>query len=139
MTKQRYVLVGLGLLAAIALPIVIISLVNGEFQSNLRIGFVGSNYGDHMNYSYTRFNGREVNRVNVDGSDVLILQYDVNVELGSLELRVLDDLDEVIWHERYEQAINDQAQIDVTGSDRVRLEVIGHDTEGHFDLSWTTD
>lgn len=121
MSRRLWIVIGIiGIVLVTGVPLLVIA--TGTWNPELHIGWAGSNYGDHIDYGYTYFEGDEENSVDVADSNTLTLDYDLAVDSGSLELRVLSDHDTELWQQAF---------------DRVKVQVIGHGTEGGFDLSWT--
>lgn len=136
MTKRQWIVIGIiGIALVIGVPLLV--MATGTWNPELRIGWAGSNYGDHIDYGYTYFEGDEENSVDVGDSNTLTLDYDLTVDSGSLELRVLSDNDTELWQKEYDHDADGQTEIDVSAFDRVQIQVVGHGTEGNFELSWT--
>lgn len=120
------------LVVMIIVPIVLV-VVGYTRYGSFRMGWIGSNYGDHISYHYTFFDGHETSNHNVRGADTLTVEYTITVNDGSLDLQVVNlDNYEILWEQHCDQTIEDQVQLDVSSIDRVQIHVIGHETQGDF-------
>ncbi|MFW5748972.1 MAG: hypothetical protein ACOCYT_05090 [Chloroflexota bacterium] len=135
MAKWQQIRLG-ALAAALLMAIPLLLIVADVWNPNIRIGSVGSNFGDHISCRYLYFDDIEANDVNVEDSETLVVDYAITVDRGSLELRALHG-DAVLWQQTFEQDAESQIEIDVSLVDRVRIQVIGHDAGGRFDVTWS--
>lgn len=136
MAKRRIVLIGvIVLVLLIAVPVILI--LTNLWQPQLRLGWAGTSLDNQLDYSYIRFNGEEVGTANVGANDVLVVDYRLTIDTGSLELRVVDSNGGVIWQRTFEGDIRSEAVIDVSTADRVQVQVVGNHTQGEFAVAWT--
>jgi len=56
----------------------------GSDSSSVRIGFVGSNYSNHMDYEFSTFTGTESNKFKAQKGDLIKPTYDVTLTRAKL-------------------------------------------------------
>ena len=103
-----------------------------------QVGWVGLNYLNTFDVSYQLFDGRKVERIQIDAGDNFDLTYDVEVDDGSLRLELIDPDREKVWEASFLEDNEDLMSFRAEKSGRYTLWIIGDQTEGGFELRWET-
>lgn len=123
-------------LSSILLVGLTIAMLVGCARSTIKIGWSGTSRPGVKAYSYTTFNGREKSTFRAEEGEMIVLDYEVTVDKGSLTLRVENPDGESLWEESFEEDGEDSVEISVDTSGRHQIVIVGNDTGGSFDLSW---
>jgi hypothetical protein len=134
---QRTKLIALIFCVVILIPLGII-LINlaGCAQTQIRVGWIGSQTSNRITYEYSKFNGSETADILAEIGQDLIISYDVKITSGSINLRVVNPEGIAVWEKSLwnnEQRV-DTLPLDLTGHYTIVIE--GIDTSGNFDLHW---
>lgn len=105
-------------------------------SSQVRVGFIGSQVGNRMAFDYELFSGQEQKTLNLDRGQTLDLNFDVQVERGSLTLQLIDKDGAVSWEESFEDDSAGSVDLEIDGDGFYRISVSGQKTEGGFDIDW---
>lgn len=116
-----------------------LALLPGCSTMSVKLGWVGNASPGHSEARFARFRGQEVYTVRLEDGESLVLRYSVELEEGSLELRVLDGEDGVVWREGFEAGGQGDARIAAADAGWYNLVVAGDDAAGSFDLFWSVD
>jgi len=103
-----------------------------------QVGWVGLNYLNTIDVSYQLFDGRKVERIQVDAGDTFNLTYDIEVDDGALRFELLDPDREVVWEASFLEDNEDEIHFQTEKSGRYILKINGDQTKGGFDLRWET-
>lgn len=103
-----------------------------------QVGWVGLNYRNTIDVSYQFFDGKKVERIQVDAGDTFSLTYDIEVEEGALKLELLDPDRKVIWEAALLEDKEDVMRFQAEKSGRYTLRINGDQTKGGFELRWET-
>lgn len=112
--------------------------VEFERAANVQIGMV-ENSG--LNSTHARFHtlsGRKTWREQLSSGDSLVLEYEAEIEKGSLTLKVESPEDEVIWETTLTEGEDAADQIEVNASENgtYTIAVIGDGAGGSYELAW---
>lgn len=128
------------LLSAMLLLLLVALGACDEFErtSNVQIGMI-ENSG--LNSSQARFqtlSGRKAWRENVDAGNTLTLDYEAEVEKGSLTLQIENPEDEVVWERQLQagDSVNDQEELVAPESGTYTILIVGDGAGGSYELSW---
>jgi len=116
-------------------------------RSSLRIGWLESGGPRHKTARYRTFSGVERASFRVEEGQTVEIDYEINVEKGTLTLSVTDPDGEIVWEETFEEAVGDGGEPElsfrgehalepVAQTGRYKLRIEGDRTGGSFDLSW---
>ena len=117
------------------LSLILISLLTACTR---QVGWVGLNYLNSIDVSYQLFDGKKVERIQVDAGDNFTLDYDVEVDDGALRLELVDPDREVVWEASFLEDNEDAMRFQVEKSGRYTLRIDGDQTKGGFELHWET-
>ena len=101
-----------------------------------KIGWVGTNIGDKFNASYQFFDGKQISTLRLDAGETLKLDFELEIIKGSLILQMLDPNKNLVWQKRFFEDTSGNFTITPDIDGRYRLNVIGEETQGGFDLQW---
>jgi hypothetical protein len=89
-----------------------------------------------MNYSYSSFSGDEVGTSSLDADEILTVDYQAEVEEGTLSIRVEDPDGEVLQSNTMQQ--DDSGTWTVTAPEEGDYHIVveGDDASGSFDVEW---
>jgi hypothetical protein len=108
----------------------------GGRYSSLKVGWVGSNTPGKYAYQYKRFSGIERKTFRADAGEAFALDYEVDVDEGTLALRLVSPDGETRWEQVFEEDIDESIMVTLEQDGRYRIEIEGNDTKGSFDLEW---
>lgn len=113
--------------------------LTGCSAMSVKLGWVGNATPGHSEARFARFRGEETYSVRLEEDEALVLLYTIGLDEGSLELRVLDGEDRVVWAEGFETSAARDARIAAGEAGWYTLVVAGDDAAGNFDLFWSVD
>lgn len=100
----------------------------------VKVGYVGSNTGNHINSSYKYFNGTETRVINASAGNVIDIHYTSEVKKGELSLKVMDSSQNTVA--KLEANTTGTKEIKANGDEKYELIVDASGTEGSFDVKW---
>ena len=124
------------LLLTMALLVVSGVLAGCGGRSTLKIGWRGSDARRRKWANYVSFSGVERASFRAQAGEVIRLDYDVEVEKGSLTIQLLDPDGEAAWEKTFEEGDADEVVVRVSQNGRYRLHIEGNETGGSYDVSW---
>lgn len=101
-----------------------------------QVGWVGLNYGNMIDVSYQLFDGKKVERIQIDAGDTFTLMYDIEVDDGSLKLQLNDPDRQQVWEATFLDDTEDVLTFRAESSGRYTLNILGDQTKGGFELRW---
>jgi len=129
--RMRY-----GVMTVLALVV----MITGACASGqVRVGFVGSQSGNQMNFTFSRFDGVERKTLQLSEGTQLVLDYAIELEEGSIEIEVIDPDGEISWESSITAAEEASAVILVEKGGMYQICVKGEDARGGFSLRWELD
>lgn len=126
---------------ALVIGVVLMTLVGalvGCGRSGIRIGWLEADGLRHKTARYRLFEGLERASVRAQSGETIELDYEVEVERGTLTLILLSPDGEQLWKETFEQDAADTVHLSAPQSGRYELRIEGNSTRGAFDVSWQT-
>ena len=114
-------------------------LLAGCGRSTVEVGMVETTLPGQWQASYETFSGTKTNTFTADEGSLLILDYVVEVEKGTLTLRVESPDDEVLWEAGLEDEAESFVEIPLEQDRRYTLVVEGDATGGSFGLAWEVE
>jgi hypothetical protein len=100
------------------------------------IGMNETNLPGQWQATYTTFSGTKVDTFRADAGQTLILDYETEVEKGSLTVQVEDPDEEVLWETAFDEGGADTVRVDLNQDGRYAIVLIGEDADGSWDLEW---
>jgi hypothetical protein len=128
---KRWILVLLGMICISTLCIGC-----GRRSSSLKVGWVGTDVPGAISYQYKRFSGVERQSFRADAGASFVLDYDVDVEEGTLLLRLAAPDGETCWERTLNEDDQESLTVTLRQDGRYRLEIEGLETQGAFELDW---
>jgi hypothetical protein len=113
-------------------------LVVGCGRSSLRIGWRETSGLRHRTARYRSFDGLERASFRAQSGETIELDYEVEVEEGTLTLALTAPDGEPLWEETFERDAADVLRLSAPQSGRYQLRIEGNSTRGAFDVSWQT-
>jgi hypothetical protein len=113
-------------------------LVVGCGRSSLRIGWRETSGLRHKTARYRSFDGLERASFRARSSESVELDYEVEVEEGTLTLTLTGPDGTTLWEETFEEDAADVLRLNASQSGRYQLRIEGDSTRGAFDVSWRT-
>jgi len=108
-------------------------------RSGLRIGWLEAGGLRHKTARYRLFDGLERASFRAQSGETIEVDYEVDVERGTLTLILVSPEGERLWEEAFEQDAADTVHLSAPQSGRYRLHIEGDSTRGAFDVSWQTE
>ena len=124
-------------MAAVVL-FVVVGLVAGCGRSSLRIGWRETTGLRHRTARYRSFDGVERASFRVRSGDTIEVDYEVEVDEGTLTLGLTDPDGEPLWEETFQENAADVLRLNARRDGRYRIRIEGDSTRGAFDVSWQT-
>jgi len=75
----------------------------GSVSSSVRIGFVGSNFSNHMDYAFSTFTDTEITQFKAQKGDLIKPAYDVTLTEGKITIQLISPTKEVVWKKDIQQ------------------------------------
>jgi hypothetical protein len=109
-------------------------------MGSVRVGYVGSNIGNHSDFSYTTFTGTDVNTFSVNDGETLTLNYDVEMDKGVLTISLLEKQSgNLVWDKSFETSEVDQVSFEDLASGKYQIYFEGQDAGGGYDVEWVIE
>jgi hypothetical protein len=86
--------------------------------------------------NYSAFTGDEVKLVRAKAGQTLVLDYDVTVDRGTLEIRVEDPAGDAVWELAPQESVEDTVELELENDGRYAVVIEGEEMAGSFDVSW---
>jgi methionine-rich copper-binding protein CopC len=122
-------------LLAVAL-LTVAGLTVGCGRSSLKIGWRETSGLRHKTARNSSFSGVERASFRAQADETVELDYEVEVEKGTLALSLMDPEGEPLWEETFQEDAADVLSFSAPQSGRYELRIEGSSTEGAFDVSW---
>ncbi len=116
--------------------VVLVGLLVGCSQSSIRLGWVETSSPGHLKATYAGFTGTETRTVLAQPGETLYLEYDAEVDNGSLHLEVDDPCGGAIWCVSLCENCGETKALPVYRASCYTISVRGEAAEGGFDLKW---
>ena len=126
----------LGRTAFLISIILLAGLLTACEADRVAVGMRETNLPGQWQATYTTFSGTEVDTFSVDAGQTLVLEYETEVEKGSLTIQVENPDDEVLWDTSFDEGDADTVRVDLEQDGRYAIVLIGEDTGGSWDLEW---
>lgn len=117
----------------------VVGLMVGCGRSDLRVGWLETSGLRHKTARYRSFDGLERASFRAQSGETIELDYEVEVERGTLTLTLTDPDGEPLWEETFQEDAADALRLSAPQSGRYRLRIEGDSTQGAFDISWQTE
>jgi len=114
-------------------------LVGCGARSSLRIGWLEAGGPGHKEARYRLFSGLERASFRAQAGETIGLDYDVDVEKGTLAMTLIDPDGDALWARTFEEDVEDSVRIDVPQDGRFRLRIEGESTGGGFKIAWRVE
>ena len=101
-----------------------------------KVGWIGIDIGNKFNAHYQFFDGNQISTLQLDAGETLKLKFELEIINGALTLQMLDPNKNTIWEKRFLEDASGNVEITPDIDGRYRLNVIGEETQGGFDLQW---
>jgi len=108
----------------------------GSDSSSVRIGFVGSNFSNHMDYEFSTFTGTESNKFKAQQGDLIKPTYDVTLTKGKITIELISPTKELVWKKDIQQNEQGMTELVLEESGWYTFLVTGQAAGGSFYLSW---
>ena len=108
----------------------------GSDSSSVRIGFVGSNYSNHMDYKFSTFTGTESNKFKAQKGDLIKPTYDVTLTKGKITIQLVSQTKELVWKKDIQQNEQGMTELVLEESGWYTFLVTGKAAGGSSYLSW---
>jgi len=108
----------------------------GSDSSSVRIGFVGSNFSNHMDYEFSTFTGTESNKFKAQKGDLIKPTYDVTLTKGKITIELISPTKELVWKKDIQQNEQGMTEFVLEESGWYTFLVTGKTAGGSFYLSW---
>lgn len=130
------VVLGIGLIISCVSLVLGIGLFSGFDRSGLRIGWTEITGLNRKRCTYRYFSGREYQRFRADDGETVTLDYEADVERGSLTIRIEDPDDRQIWVESMDEDDEGAFEFTAEKSGIYTMIVVGNETRGSFEIEW---
>ena len=108
----------------------------GSDSSSVRIGFVGSNYSNHMDYEFSTFTGTESNKFKAQKGDLIRPTYNVTLTKGKITIELISPTKELVWKKDIQQNEQGMTELVLEESGWYNFLATGKTAGGSFYLSW---
>ena len=114
-------------------------LVGCGARSSLRIGWLEAGGPRHKEARYRWFSGLERASIRAETGETIELDYDVDVEKGTLAMTLVDPAGDASWARTFEEDADDTVRIEARQDGRFRLQIEGESTAGRFEIAWRVE
>jgi hypothetical protein len=111
-------------------------LVGCTGSSTLKRGWVETSGLSHRNVRYNYFDGTERQTIRAKKGADIDLKAEVDVDDGTLAVRLLDPRGDMIWEEVYREDAQFSFSVEAEENGRYKLLVEGETAEGGFEIDW---
>lgn len=108
-------------------------------NSEIKVGWVEFSDLDSIKCSYSMFTGTEERIIKVEIGDCILLNYNITVDKGSIEIGVRDPAGDVLWKHRFEKSFASSVKIRANQSGWHKVVIRGENAGGSFDVSWKVE
>jgi len=122
-------------LIGLAVVVVLLAAIFSGFVE-ARVRWSGSTLPNRIHYTYLLFTGSESTLFTAEAGQTLILSYDVDVEGGSLTIKVRRGLEQVVWERSFHESSSGSAEIWLEEAGTYFVVVKGEAARGGFDVRW---
>ncbi len=105
--------------------------------ATMKIGYVCTDRPDAFDCHYMKFTGVKSTIERLHSGETLVVDYDISVEQGTLELRIVDPTGAFIWEQEFGSPQADSISISADPGGNYRVIVQGLGTRGGFTVAWT--
>ncbi len=142
MTRRRWLVVGVIAVVVLALAgagVWFVATRGFEQGPNHFVGASGSLNPGHMHYHYATFSGLAREQTSVSAGQTIAVNYTLHSTKGSLTAEVVDPSGNPVWslNVPQDQERNGSVNIPATGDGKYQVVLIGLNTGGSFDVSWS--
>ena len=95
-----------------------------------------SSNGNHLQCSYTSFNGDKYYEVSMNSSSKLELDYNVKIKKGTLKIIVTNADKNVLWQKDFSQDDSNNITINTDSAKKVRITLVGESTSGEYTVNY---
>ena len=105
-------------------------------DTQVRLGWVETPCSSGIEARFDRFDGKELRSISLDVGDQLRIDFQTELESGSLDVQMLDPEGQMVDGSRFDRSGN--ARITITAEDEgnYRLQIVGEDASGEFGVHW---
>jgi hypothetical protein len=89
-----------------------------------------------MDFDYDLFSGQEQKTLNLDQDQVLDLNFDIQVDDGSLTLQLIDEDGNVSWEESFLDDSSGSVDLQIDDDGLYEISINGQKTKGGFEIDW---
>lgn len=111
-------------------------LIGCTGRTTLKRGWVETSGFSHLNVRYNYFDGIESRSFRAGEGEDIDLQAEVDVEEGTLTIRLLDPNGDSIWEESTSEDAQFSLSVEAERKGRYKLVMEGETAEGGFELDW---
>ncbi|MDZ7844667.1 MAG: hypothetical protein U5K99_07700 [Anaerolineales bacterium] len=108
-------------------------------ESSLKKGWIETSGLKHSRVKYNYFDGVERKIFRAQPGETIHLDLEVEVDQGSLVVKLLDAQGELIWNETFQDDAQETVSIAASEGGRYQIRLEGEAAEGGFEFSWETD
>ena len=105
-------------------------------HTSIQVGFSENNISRQWTAHYTTFTGTKATSVNAREGQKLVLDYDVRVTKGTLNIKITDPYDETMWGVTLDKNSTDRIPINIYQDGRYTIVLTGQDAGGSWDITW---
>ena len=114
-------------------------LLGCSATSSLKRGWVETSGLSHTNVRYNYFDGVERMSFRAEKGDKIQLDFDLQVEEGSLAINLEDPDGDQVWSMTYQEDAEESASLNAPENGRYYLRVEGKATEGGYEIDWDVE
>lgn len=125
----------------IIILMVVISLITVAFTgcskfSGTAIMKAGNTNSEKMEYKYKYLNGTHSASFHMKEGTKVLIEYDVVVEEGSLDIIVRKDDEEAIWEVNIKEDTKDSVELTFDDEGKYKILAVGNKTKGRFKITY---
>ncbi len=119
------------------LPLVLLGiLLTACGHSSVALAMRESHILNQWKASYTSFTGVKTHSLRADAGQILMVNYDVQVDKGKLRLQVENADGEMVWEEAMQTGKSGTASVNLDQTGRYTIFIQGDRTSGSWAVNW---
>lgn len=130
MNKKRIITIGVVLGALSLLCFIVFSNLS---EANVRVGYLGTSYGNTQSASFSYFDGINTRKVNFDKGDEITINYSIELKKGTLQVRLEDQEGQEVFSKSEGSGVE---TITVNETQTYLIKITASKAEGKYSLSW---
>jgi hypothetical protein len=113
-------------------------MLTGCDKSRISVGMIGNKMPSRISYHFHLFSGQKNGTVKVKNEQIINIEYEVEINDGSLSIGLQNPSKEIIWESNFTEGHSETNTVEVTADKEGKYKIIikGQKAKGSFNVSW---